>query len=708
MYYSQDKHSIHQIEKNMNQHDVYAFHTFMATVEGQVTVMRGDALTLLDDTNAYWWLVKVMKTSEIGFIPAEIIETPLERLARINKYRNAKIILDSSIHENKKKSPLKKVKISDHILIQTMTVTTDINDIPIMATYDVLEGEIGDLLNEKEVDDDDEQEEEEDEDEEEDVGIEKNQHHNIQDLNMIPQENELQPCTTISNQQNKYIHSSQSIIEKTNNIRKFLSNQRNSLMNSHHPIETPPSSFLKKKEQEEEELSILRIFAGNINVNATFNSVLVNENTTADQLLSYALERFRLENQQSNGIEYYITVKVMNKDEIILSSQDKPLAIFHSLTTHLTTPMPSFIHDQSKIQLTRLGVSKWNSEEKSSFGQDSVIKFYLHKRIKRRNEQNDQLMIKIAYYTPMIQQTPKRFTQLVQFSKRHSFNLKHGKHLSLSSSSPSIQPMERIEKLINVSSSMRITDLTIYALEKFHIQYGVPYTHENENMDKYGMTLVINGKENVLNGKKRIVDIFDDEWLMPKGAENPLFVLRKMQSRISSSSSTSEMKPKNQHQQPNHNSNPIHHNNHNHNHNHHKKMYNVRCSNLSPNALPLVPTTKPNSISNPINNKLTLTSGLYNPSDTSLPSSILSASSASSTSSSASSTSSASSSSSSSSFSASSFTSPCSTPISTSDKMNPDDVLSSIDVTLSAFEKDLSFNNLSVYHASLYSTYPNK
>lgn len=53
---------------------VYALHTFTATVEGQASVVRGDALTLLDDSNSYWWLVKVLKSAEVGYIPAENIE----------------------------------------------------------------------------------------------------------------------------------------------------------------------------------------------------------------------------------------------------------------------------------------------------------------------------------------------------------------------------------------------------------------------------------------------------------------------------------------------------------------------------------------------------------------------------------------------------------------------------------------------------------
>ncbi|KAA1087115.1 hypothetical protein PGT21_022882 [Puccinia graminis f. sp. tritici] len=67
---------------------VYALHTFLATVDGQASVVKGDRLTLLDDSNSYWWLIRVLKTQAVGYIPAENIETPFERLARLNKHRN--------------------------------------------------------------------------------------------------------------------------------------------------------------------------------------------------------------------------------------------------------------------------------------------------------------------------------------------------------------------------------------------------------------------------------------------------------------------------------------------------------------------------------------------------------------------------------------------------------------------------------------------
>ncbi|KAK4957800.1 protein phosphatase regulator, partial [Elasticomyces elasticus] len=88
---------------------VYALHTFVATVEGQANATKGDTMVLLDDSNSYWWLVRVVKDSSIGYLPAEHIETPTERLARLNKHRN--IDLSATMlgdNPEKSKNPLKK------------------------------------------------------------------------------------------------------------------------------------------------------------------------------------------------------------------------------------------------------------------------------------------------------------------------------------------------------------------------------------------------------------------------------------------------------------------------------------------------------------------------------------------------------------------------------------------------------------------------
>jgi hypothetical protein len=45
---------------------VYALHNFVAIVEGQANAAKGDTMVLLDDSNSYWWLVRVVKDSTIG------------------------------------------------------------------------------------------------------------------------------------------------------------------------------------------------------------------------------------------------------------------------------------------------------------------------------------------------------------------------------------------------------------------------------------------------------------------------------------------------------------------------------------------------------------------------------------------------------------------------------------------------------------------
>ena len=50
---------------------VYALRTFVAEVEGQAHATKGDTMVLLDDSNSYWWLVRVVKDSSIGIsLPA--------------------------------------------------------------------------------------------------------------------------------------------------------------------------------------------------------------------------------------------------------------------------------------------------------------------------------------------------------------------------------------------------------------------------------------------------------------------------------------------------------------------------------------------------------------------------------------------------------------------------------------------------------------
>lgn len=75
---------------------VYALHTFVATVEGQANATKGDTMVLLDDSNSYWWLVRVVKDSSIGmlFTPRDenqacfILTTHLRRILTCGAHRD--------------------------------------------------------------------------------------------------------------------------------------------------------------------------------------------------------------------------------------------------------------------------------------------------------------------------------------------------------------------------------------------------------------------------------------------------------------------------------------------------------------------------------------------------------------------------------------------------------------------------------------------
>ncbi|KAK2755080.1 hypothetical protein FQN54_006609 [Arachnomyces sp. PD_36] len=122
---------------------VYALHTFVATVEGQANATKGDTMVLLDDSNSYWWLVRVVKDGSIGYLPAEHIETPTERLARLNKHRN--IDLSATMlgdNAEKSKNPLKKAMRRRNAKTVTFSAPTYFE--PSDVEYSTEEEEAGD------------------------------------------------------------------------------------------------------------------------------------------------------------------------------------------------------------------------------------------------------------------------------------------------------------------------------------------------------------------------------------------------------------------------------------------------------------------------------------------------------------------------------------------------------------------------------------
>ncbi|KAJ2820541.1 protein phosphatase regulator, partial [Coemansia sp. 'formosensis'] len=79
------------IDEDVDFGHVYALFHFPQMVDGQVTVQEGEKLTLLDDSNSYWWLVQNLRDNQMGYIPADNIETAFGKLARVNRRKNLKL-----------------------------------------------------------------------------------------------------------------------------------------------------------------------------------------------------------------------------------------------------------------------------------------------------------------------------------------------------------------------------------------------------------------------------------------------------------------------------------------------------------------------------------------------------------------------------------------------------------------------------------------
>lgn len=131
----------------------------------------------------------------------------------------------------------------------------------------------------------------------------------------------------------------------------------------------------------------------------------------------------------------------------------------------------------STVEVTRLGVSRAQNKVKGNFGEDSVIRFYLHKRIKRVHEREGQVYIKISVYAD---DEASSSAQNKKNSNRSSI-MKSKKRTSDHSSS---KYRERIDKLIAVGSNATVAEVTLIALEKFHILNGVVDGVEDDEDDR--------------------------------------------------------------------------------------------------------------------------------------------------------------------------------------------------------------------------------
>ncbi|KND04376.1 uncharacterized protein SPPG_08817 [Spizellomyces punctatus DAOM BR117] len=398
---------------------VYALHTFVANLEGQVCVLKGDSLELLDDSNSYWWLVKCIKTDEIGYIPAENVETPFERLARLNKMRNVSV---TTVQEEdlEPPPPSQTGKRRNIVFPEDFVEYIDASD------------------------DDD-----------------------------LSDEFDAPEMGTIPRQQ-KSNHNSLSRNFLTKLLSRTGSKKAKEVANAARSLERPVVVETRRapsnEELNKEPINVLRIYAGNVDLKATFKTVNLTKSLTASELLAVALRRFRVPGATPN--EYYVSVLHMDSQEKRLGENDNVFNVLEELR-HKGLPGVGDSASVSHVVNSTGGISSVRMTD------DNIIKVIINKKL-NLFEKNYHL-IRIFMYDE---------------------------------SDPTGKM--RTYKTIGVNSNVTVGEIIDMALKKFKIRSSSSY--------KYTLHSIFKGQEIMREDTERVYPIL----MMAEGtAEEIDFVLRK-------------------------------------------------------------------------------------------------------------------------------------------------------------------------------------
>ncbi|KAI8799935.1 hypothetical protein BJ742DRAFT_780911 [Cladochytrium replicatum] len=330
-------------EDHIDFSNVYALHTFVANLEGQVCVLKGDSLELLDDSNSYWWLVKCIKTDEIGYIPAENVETPFERLARLNRQRNIEISAPNSEEILNTDNP----EHLSYALTQYDSMTAFPRK-PNTRGVNIIFAELPLSVHPTEYDDDDDEYESD-----EDVPGNATGLQNSENPLMGSRSNS-QPGPSDRSEGGGFGFMG----KKTNNssiarvtigqsfIKRILGGgkvkkqpppfntevQRQGSITSLNSDSSSDTSSLNggaSKGPGQEPINVVRIFAGNVDLKATFKTVALTKSMTVGELLNASLRRFRVPETSIN--EYYVSVLHMDSLERRLKEADVVYELLDSL-----------------------------------------------------------------------------------------------------------------------------------------------------------------------------------------------------------------------------------------------------------------------------------------------------------------------------------------------------------------------------------------
>ncbi|CAG8576671.1 29170_t:CDS:2 [Gigaspora margarita] len=468
---------------------VYASRTFRETVEGRVKVERGDSLILLDDSNDYWWLVKLLKNEEVGYMPAEDIEMPSEKLARINKHKNVDVKQKIEItNQENEVQKVQKIQIivdePEEMDIQdTESATPTSQKVEIVSEQtsisarDDTEPNILGITISSPVSQTDQQNDDDKSNKiktRKQTGIFNYDIMKIDSSNFTPKTPDISiqsPETLMSDLGSDFIDFSDDD-DEPRIITRFFGKS------------SPADDLIKTSS--DATYSVLHIYTGqNIPTNFKYKICLLSQKTTTAALIKQAIHRFKLNDE--NWGNYFISMKEINREERHLMPHDHPLEIFNSIVSYHSTPLPPSIKRTSTLSISSNFSNISNNEAINRLqihDNQEIVSLYLNKRSKLKEQ---KLRIRILAYSDDLP---------VNYQIKKSSTIE-GKP---------------IEKKLVVAKNTTISQIIENAMDKFGITNGIADDEKtfevNDERPRYRLYMLVDGEEKPIDQKTDIASAY--------------------------------------------------------------------------------------------------------------------------------------------------------------------------------------------------------
>ena len=137
-------------------------------------------------------------------------------------------------------------------------------------------------------------------------------------------------------------------------------------------------------------LNVLRIFSGeHVETQYTFKTVLLNDSTTAQDLVKQALQRFRVENLRDTDLDnYFLTIKEVGGEELALIPSQKPLQAFNQMCERIGEEQDALTKTVKRSSVGSISSVSSNLSlhpaiaklSMNDFSDDSNVKLFLNRR----------------------------------------------------------------------------------------------------------------------------------------------------------------------------------------------------------------------------------------------------------------------------------------------------------------------------------------